>query len=785
MTEGRTFGARVKRKEDPRLLRGDGRYVADIKLHGMAHAAFVRSPYAHARIGTIDTRAAEADPGVLAVLVGRDLPDVPTLPCIDAEEDTKPFNQPAIATQKVRYVGEPVAVVVAADRYEAEDALALVEVDFEPLPAVADAEAAAAETSPLLFEEFGTNVADVLRYDEGDVERALAEAPHVLRERFSTQRYAGMPMETRGAIAEWDEGRQALTLRSSTQIPNSVKRDLCAHLGLSEAQVRVIAPDIGGAFGVKLQTYPEEILLALVARRLRRPVKWIEDRWEHFVATTHGREQHADVEVAYADDGEILGLRAALLTNTGAYLQRLTLVEPFIGAAMLRGPYRIPNFAYSSAVVISNKTPMNPFRGVGHVQAAFVMERIVDMIARERGLDPAEVRLRNMLTPDDLPLPRGVANVLAGEVIYDCGDYPECLRRALAATGVEQFRAEQERLRAEGRYVGLGIGCFVEEVSLGPYESGSVRVEPSGKVVVLTGTCSSGQGHNTVFSQIAADELGVSMDDVIVLQGDTDVIRSGVGTYASRSAGVGGAAVRRAGRVLKEKILAVAEQLLEARAEDLRLEGGAVSVAGSPDRRLPLGEVAQAVAPGRPLPPGIDSYGLEATDIFHPETNAFAYATHVAVVEVDIDTGVVTPLRHIVVEDSGTLINPLLVDGQVQGGIALGLGGALLEEIVYDEDGQPQNASFMDYLIAGVDNMPEIVIEHMSIPTPLNPDGIKGVGEGGAVGSPAAIANAVADALSPFGVEITETPITPARVYRLLRDAGAGGRARGVAATRP
>jgi carbon-monoxide dehydrogenase large subunit len=581
-----------------------------------------------------------------------------------------------------------------------------------------------------------------------------------------------MPLETRGCVGEWDGRRGGIVLHSSTQVPHAVKQDLARFLGLPAAHVRVIAPDVGGAFGTKLQIYPEEILVALLARRLRAPVKWIEDRWEHFLSTTHGREQVHELEVGYDDDGIVLGVRDHAITDTGAYLARLTLVEPFIGVAMLRGPYRIPNFQATSTVAATNKTPMNPFRGVGHIQAAQAMDGMIDLIARERGLDPAEVRLRNMLTPEELPLELGVGNVLAGPVVYDSGDYPRALRRALALIGYEEFREEQRRARLQGRYLGLGIACYVEETALGPYESGTVRVDPAGGVLVLTGACSSGQGHHTVLAQIAADELGVELDDVVVVHGDTDVVGLGVGTYASRSGPIAGTAVRNAAAAVRTKALRVAEHLLEAGADDLRLEHGQVSVAGSPGRSVSLGEIAQAVAPGGPLPPGIDSYGLDETDLFHPATNAFPYGVHVATVEVDLETGVVTPLRLAVVSDAGPLINPLIVDGQYQGGVALGIGGALLEEIVYTEDGQPANANFMEYLLPSVDSMPEVLLEHLETPTPHNPDGMKGCGEGGAIGPPAAIANAVSDALSPFGIVVTETPVTPLRVYELLAEAG-------------
>ncbi len=766
------FGASVRRKEDPRLLRGDGHYLADIKLHGMVHAVFIRSPHAHAVISGIDASAAVADPRVVCVLTAGDLPSgLAPLPCIDAEETTKPFNQTVLAAGKVRYVGEPVALlVVEGDRYIAEDIAGLIAVDYEPLPAVSTPAAAVAPGAPLVHTE--TNVADVLEYSLGDAESVLAAAPHRLSDRFVTQRYAGTPMETRGVIVQWDEMRNGLTMWSSTQVPHSLKATLADYLGLPENSIRVIAPDVGGAFGVKLQPYPEEIVLGLAARQVSRPIKWVEDRYEHFLASTHGREQYHDIEVGYDDEGRILAISDHAVTNTGAYLQRLTLVEPFIAVSMLSGPYDIAHQQLVSSVVMTNTTPLNPFRGVGHVQAAFVMERIIDMVAAAVGVDPAEVRKHNMYPADAFPLHRGIGNVLAGEIIYDSGDYQACLSRALEAAGWDEFRQEQEQARVEGRFIGMGIGFFVEETGLGPYESGRVRVEPSGQVVVFTGACSSGQGHDTVLAQITADELGVDFDDIVVVHGDTDLVASGVGTYASRSAPVGGTAVRHAASSIKEQAVRIAAEMLEAAPQDLELVSGEVLVKGSPARSVSLAQIAARVSPGQSLPEGVDKYTLDATDIYHPDTNTFAYGCHVATVEVDIETGVVTLLRHVVVNDSGALINPLLVDGQVQGGVALGIGGALFEDIVYSDDGQPLSTNFMDYLVPAIGNMPEMIVEHMSVPTPLNRDGMKGAGEGGAVGSPAAIANAVADALLPLGAKITETPLGPDNVYRALQNAG-------------
>lgn len=764
----RIFGAPIKRKEDPRLLRGNGRYIADVKLHGMLVAAVVRSPHAHAWITSIDASTALADPRAHAVLTAADLPAVEPLVCIDAEETTEAFNQPILAADKVRYVGEPVAVVVAAERGAAEDIAELVTVDYEPLEAVIDPERAVAEDAPIVHR--GTNVADTLEYEIGNPDAAFESAPHVLRERYATQRYAGTPIETRGMIAEWDERTQTMTLWSSTQVPNTVKGFLLDRLGLPENGIRVRVPDIGGAFGVKIQIYPEEVLICIIARRLGRPVKWIEDRWEHFVATTHGREQIHDVEVAYDDEGRILAIRDKCITNTGAYLQSLTLVEPFIGVAMLTGPYEVPNFKATSVVAMTNKTPMNPFRGVGHVQAAFTMERVMDTVARALGLDPAEIRVRNLIAAESMPVSRGIGNVLAGEIVYDSGDYNRCLQRVLEFSGYADFAGQREAARGQGRRIGIGIGAFVEETGLGPYESGTVRVEPSGQVVVLSGASPSGQGHLTTLAQVAADELGVSIADVDVVVGDTDLVRWGVGTYASRTAAVGGTAVRNAATAVREKLLGIAAHMIEADVADLQLSDGQVRVVGSPSAGISLGEIAAYVKPGAELPDGIDDYGIEATDVYHPSSNTFSYGVHVSKVEVDGETGVVTLLEHHVVNDSGTVVNPLILEGQVQGGVALGVGGALLEEIRYRDDGQPANPSFMDYLLPTVEAVPMIEVEHMEVASPINPDGVKGGGEGGAVGAPAAIANAVADAIHP--ARITATPITPDRVFGAMVEAG-------------
>jgi carbon-monoxide dehydrogenase large subunit len=760
-------GRSILRKEDQRILLGQAQYVGDIKLPRMLSAAILRSPYAHAVISAIDTAACRSDPRLVAVITGDDVREIPPLPSLDAEPTAKQFLQPVLAREKVRFVGEPIAVVVAADRYIAEDLLSLIDVTYEPLPAIVTSEQSLSEEGPFIHEQ--GNVSDVWKFAVGDG-TVFERAPHMLREKFSTQRFAGTPLETRGVVAMWDEGRAKLTLHTSTQVPHFVKGIVAAYLNLEAHSVRVIAPDVGGAFGAKIQPFAEDVLVARLAMELKRPVKWIEDRYEHFVGSNHGREQTHDLEVVYDDAGVVLGLRDTIVTNVGAYLQAFTFADAQCAVLTVRGPYRIPAFEAESTVVVSNKTPLNPFRGVGMSQATFAIERAMDMIARERGLDPVEVRLRNLLGPEEFPVDRGVPMTFQGSVL-DSGDYAVALKRALELAEYEEFREKQTALRKSGRYIGIGIASYVEKTALGPFESSTVRVDESGIVTVVTGAGPSGQGTETTLAQIAAEELGVSMDRVRVVLGDTDLVPWGGGSYASRMAAVGGTAVRLASRSVREKVLAVAGELLEVRVADLELRDGAASVLGVPTASVSIAQIAQSVAPGRPLPAGIDTYGLEETEVFQPAAEAFSFGTVVATVEVDIETGVVTPMRLVMVGDCGRVINPMLVAGQYHGGLSLGLGGALLEELIYDDQGQLVNATFMDYLMPQADDIPEIIIDHTTTLTDLNPDGLKGAGESGAIPTPGAIANAVSDALTPFKVSIVETPITPARVFQLIRAA--------------
>jgi aerobic carbon-monoxide dehydrogenase large subunit len=757
-------GSSPKRLEDPRLLRGDGRYLADLKLHGMLHAAVLRSPLASARIRSIDMSAALASPGVVDGITAADLPAYPGLPCISELPGLEPFLHPVLAADVVRYVGEPVAIVVAASRHEAEDALELIDVDWDELPAAIDTEAALDPAAPQVHSA-GNVVAERV-FTHGDA-AAIDAAPHRLRRVLRVQRQAGMPLETRGVVASWDPSRAHLTVWTSTQCPHVIRDCVAGFVGLAPHEVRVVVPDVGGAFGTKNNVYPEELAIPLLALRLGRPIKWVEDRAEHLASALHGREQVHHVEVAYEDDGTIVGVRDHVVAPCGAYVGMFSVEECGIAVVMLRGPYRIPNLDGRSTLVATHTTPVGAFRGVGHAQAAFVMERLVDCIARERGIDPVELRLRNMLRPDELPADRGVVFSAFGPVVYESGDYGEALRRALSLCGYDELVAERERSRAEGRCLGVGIASYMQCTSVLPYETGMTRVEPSGAVVVSTGTTGSGQGHATALAQIAAEQLGVRLEDVRVISGDTDLVRTGQGAFGSRSGAIAGTAILRSAAAVREKVLRVASHLLEASVEDLVLENGGVSVAGSPQARVSLGEVAAAVAPGATLPPGIESHGLEDADHFMPPSAAVAYGTQIAVAEVDVETGEIELRRIALVHDAGPLINPLIVKGQLEGGIALGVGSALFEEIRYTPEGQPP-AGLVDYLLPAAGTVGEIRLGHMETPTPRNPLGIKGVGESGTVGAAAAVANAVADALAPFGIEVDELPLTPARVLKLI-----------------
>jgi carbon-monoxide dehydrogenase large subunit len=768
----RWFGARIPRNEDPRLLTGHGTYIDDLQLPGLLHAAFYRSPHAHARIVRLDVGRARAHPGVVAVFTAAELPPAirgPLPRLIPHPALVHHKTQVALAGDVVRHVGEPIAMVVAVSRYVAEDAADLLEVEFAPLPAVVDLEAAVRPGSPRVHDDVPDNVAAHYTQRVGDVEAAFARAAHVFRERFVIDRGASSPIETRGVVAQWDAKTRQLVVWDTTQAPIRIRNFLAQLFGLSLHDVRVIAPDIGGGFGPKIMMcYPEEILIPHAAMVLGRPVKWIEDRREHFVATNHERVQVYDAAIAVDREGHIEGVRVDFLHDTGAYIA-YGLIVPIVASTTLPGPYRIPNYHAEFRAVFTNKTQVSPYRGAGRPHGVFVMERLLDRVARELGLDRAEVRRRNLLQPGDFPYDVGLIYQDNAPLVYDSGNYPAVLEAALEGIGYRDWPAVKARAAREGRRVGLGLAMYVEGTGIGPYEGCRITVEPSGRVFAATSVGTQGQGHYTAFAQIIADALGVDVRDVTVTTGDTGAFQWGTGTFASRAAVVAGNAVALAAQAVREKTLTVAATLLEARREDLELSGGKVFVRGTPGRAVTLGEVAAAANPLRGvIPREWEGPGLEATRYFAPPRGTFAAGCHAAVLEVDPDTGLVRILRYVVVHDCGPVINPLILDGQIRGGVAQGIGGAFYERLVYDDAGQLLTQTFMDYLLPTIAEVAPIEIRHLETPSPLNPLGLKGAGEAGVIPVPAVFASALDDAL---GTWITEMPLWPARVRELAAQA--------------
>jgi carbon-monoxide dehydrogenase large subunit len=770
------IGASVRRKEDPRFLTGRARYVGDIALAGMLHATLVRSPHAHARITSIDPAAVRARPGVALVATAADLGPVPPIPIrLGPRPGLQGFLQPPLAGDRVRYVGEPVALVVTADRYSAEEAAEMVAVRYDPLPVMGDVERALSGADAALHGGAADNLADLLTMERGDPERALAGAEIRLRHRFHVQRHTGMPMETRGLVATYEPGTGLLTVWGPTKVPQFNRQVLSDLLDVPAHRIRCVEPDVGGGFGVRGEFYPEDFLIPWAAMRLARPVKWIEDRREHLLAANHSRQQVHDIELGATRDGRLIALVDRMRVDMGAYLRTHGVTVPELTGAMLPGPYRIPHYRCEVACVLTNKTPTGTYRSPGRYEGTFVRERMMDLLAEAAGIDCVEVRRRNFIGPAEMPYDVGTAT-LDTRTIFDTGAYASALDAALDAADYPRWRASQAEARARGRYLGIGVACIVEKSGLGPWETARAEIDGSGHVVVYSGIASLGQGVETAFAQICAQELHVAVDDVEVVHGDTALIPYGLGAFASRGAAVGGSAVLLASRALREKVLACAARRLEAARTDLVLEHGRVTVRGAPGRGLTFKELAAAAAPAQTLPLGIEP-GLSATEFFQVSRMTYPYGTHVAIVEVDPDTGQLAILRYAVAYDVGRAINPMLVDGQLVGGLAQGIGGALLEELVYDNDGQMLSATFMDYLLPTSVEMPQVVSVKIleETPTPLNPLGVKGVGEGGTAGAGAAIANAVADALGPLGAKVRALPLSPDRIVALVREARPGG----------
>jgi aerobic carbon-monoxide dehydrogenase large subunit len=767
----RAFGERVERREDARLLAGRGRFTDDL-AHDAAEVAFVRSDHAHARVLDVDVTGALDVPGVLAVYTHEDLdgPFAAPLPLLIPHEGlANPRTQLALARDEVRYAGETIAMVVARDRYVAEDAAARIRVRYEPLPVVVGLERA-------------EEVAGGFGEETGDVDAALAAAPHVFRWRFAIERSAGMPLEGRAVLARYDEAGDVLLVHDSTQAPTGIRGGLALLFGIDVERVQVVAPDVGGGFGTKvMQFYPEEVLVPWAARRLGVPVKWTEDRREHFIGSNHERGQVHDVTVGCDADGGILAFETRFRHDSGAYCP-YGLIVPIISASQLPGPYRLRNYRYHFEAVYSNTVPTSPYRGAGRPHGVFVIERTLERIARELGIDRVAVRRRNLIGPDEFPYHVGVTFQDGGPTVYDSGDYPGGLDLLVEKVGWREYDAE----RAAGRRVGIGMACYVEGTGLGPYEGAAVNVLADGAVTVATGLGSQGQAHETVFAQIVADELGVDVGDVAVTTGDTRRIGYGVGTFASRTAVVAGNAVRQAAEIVRRQAQELAGDLLEADAGDVELAEGAARVRGAPGTAIPLGQLAILANPlryafgaqaeaaarlarslsasGAALEEGA-APGLNAISYYSPPAGAYGFGMHAAVVEIDADTCDLRILRYVIVHDCGRVINPLVVEGQVQGGFAQGLGGAFYERLAYDETGQLLNASFMDFLMPYATEVPAPEIHHTETPSPVNPLGVKGVGEAGVIPVAATIANAVSDAL---GKPVDRMPLSPLDVFELV-----------------
>jgi carbon-monoxide dehydrogenase large subunit len=778
--KARLFGTGRPRREDPRLLTGRALFVDDVHLEGMLHVAFLRSDYAHARINSVDVSGVLEVEGVVAAYTADDLGDywqpgpllVPPPPTIE-KLTFRHATQVPLAKGKVRHVGEPIAAVVATSRYAAEDALARVRVDMDPLGAVVDLEAALEPNAPVIHEQFDSNEAARVVQEKGDYTAAKENAAITVRRRFRFDRGASAPMENRGVVAHWDAKRGELTVWDTTQAPIPIRNGLAQMLGVPESQVRVIAPFIGGGFGPKIMMfYPEEVLLPWISMKLGHPVKWIEDRQESFFATTQERLQIHDAELSVDGEGRILGVKDSFLYDAGAY-NPYGLTLPINAQCTLLGPYEVPAYESEFRAVWTTQPICTPVRGAGRNPGVFVMERLLDLAAGELGIDRTEIRRRNFLSPDVFPYDNEIIYQDFAPLVYDSGNYEPSLDKAMDIIGYERFVTEaQPRLRAEGRHVGLGIVAYVEGTGIGPYEGARVSIECSGRVNVATGVGTQGQGHFTSFAQIVAEQLGVELEDVEVITGDTGKFHWGTGTFASRGAVVAGNACHAAAVKVREKVVKLAARELDASEDEIELVEGTARVTGAPERAIEFGELARRANPLRgAVEPGAEP-GLEATAYFGPERGSTANGVHAMIVEVDPDTAMVEVQRYVVVHDCGTVINPTIVRGQIVGGVAHGIGGCFYEQLVFDRGGQLQNASFMDYLIPTATDVPNVETDHVETPSPYNPLGIKGAGEAGCIPTGALFAQALEDALQLPGLEVLEMPLSPNRLFELLRDAG-------------
>jgi carbon-monoxide dehydrogenase large subunit len=775
-------GQRVPRLEDARYLRGRGKYVDDVRLPGMLHAAFLRSPCAHAKVTKIDAAAARAHEGVALVLTAEDVADIPAIATGLPREEVVANNRPVLPTEKVRFVGEPVACVIAVSRYIAEDAARLIEVEYEPLPAITNVEQALASDAPLLHDGTETNNFAHIEYENGDVDKAFAEADRVFTKRFHHGRFHAAPLEGRGLVADWDAGSQELTVWMSTQIPHLVRTLLCHAIGLTENQLRLIAPDVGGGFGLKLHLWPEDYLVASASKRLGRPVKWIEDRSEALAASLHAKEILCELEIATKADGTFVAMKGRYVGDSGAYAAYpfTPLVDPLCAAVMLPNVYKVDAVRFVVDAAFTNKCPSGAYRGVGWTSGQTAREVLVDEIAHELGMDPMELRLKNTIPDEPYESATGCK--------YDGGTYAGAQRKAMELVDYEAFRERQRTAREEGRYLGVGFSPFLEPGGWSgelakrmgfPFDyldAARVTVEPDGSVVATLGLHSHGQAHQTTMAQVVADKLGVPIESVKIVQGDTSQAAYGAGTFGSRGAVIGYGAISRASAEVADKVKQIAGHALEVAPEDIELSNGNAVVRGAPDKSMPMlmvGFTAYFGAfVGGSRPPGLDPTLTSTRSYDPPET--YANGCCAAIVEVDVETGAVKVERIAIVDDCGTMLNPLVVDGQLIGAAAQGIGGALFEELPYDQDGNFLAASLLDYLYPTAMDIPAIEVGHLTTPSPVTEGGVKGCGEGGMVATPAAVVNAVADALSPLGVTVDRTPLDPNRVLGLIREARSG-----------
>ena len=776
-------GERVKRREDPRLIQGRGTYVDDIKITGMLHMAFKRSDIAHGKITSIDTKAAAAMDGVEAVYTGADIAKV-----LGPMPIGTPFPSPphhAVAFDTVRYAGEAVAVVVASDRYVARDAADAIVVTYDPLPVVVDPELAMTGKPTVIHADFPNNLAvalvpsgtgvapDFSVIDNTAVDKAFADAEVVISQRMMNHRLVPNAMEPRGVIAHWEPGKEAMTIWSSTQNPHILKTMIAAMNGLGQHQVRAIAPEVGGGFGAKINIYAEEYVASVVSKKLGLPIKWIEDRSEAFVATTHGRDIIGYIDVAARRDGKVLGLKMRLIADIGAYNMLLTAAIPTLTMLMANGTYDIPAIRTTLTEVFTNKTPTDAYRGAGRPEATYFLERAMDMLAVELKMDPAELRRKNFIPANKFPYQTQMG------AVYDSGDYEKAMDAALKAANWQGLIAERDKARKEGRLVGLGLSMYVEVCGLGPssslptggWEHGQVTVERDGRITATTGASPHGQGNETTFAQMLADQFGVPIDHITILHGDTGIVKQGIGTFGSRSQAVAGTALHLAGGKVKQKMAQFAAALLEANADDIVFENGTIGVKGAPASAKPFAAVAGYAYVPVPLPPGLEP-GLSDEAFFEPANNTYPFGCHISMLEIDRETGEPTLLKMVAVDDAGNLINPLIVEGQIHGGLAQGIGQAMIEEAVYNDDGQLMTGSFMDYAMPRAIDFPRFELSATVTPTPSNPLGAKGVGEAGTLGSTPSIVSAAVDALSPLGVKHIDMMLRPEKLWKLIQ----GGR---------